>query len=290
MPKRTSRWLGQSLWITLALYALARLCQLIANRLPTHLIVILHVVPPAVFALLHGARLYGTRGILRFAGICLSVATIAETLSLRTDFPHGHYYFTEVMGPKLFGLPFLLVFAYLGIGYCAWIIAGLILPPQHSPILLQPLLAAVVMTAWDLAMDPDWATLDHAWIWRDGGAVFGVPLSNYCGWMLTAFTFYLLFALTKPEPHPEPSLSFHRLPVLLYALCAAGNLLIVFRPMAPPIVLDQAGHPWHTTAVLTFMAFVSTCIMLPLAALAWFNAASHPCSASALSLSDPISS
>ena len=280
MPKRTSKWLEPALWGTLALYVIGRLFQLIANHLPTLLVVCLHVVPPAVFALLHGSRVYGVRGIARFIALRLGVATVAESLSLRTGFPYGHYYFTGVMGPKLFGLPFLLVMAYLGIGYASWTIATRILNTTNSPIhgahlITLPLLAAFVMTAWDLSMDADWSTLDHAWVWRDGGVLFGVPLSNYFGWMLTAFTFYLLFALTARTPAPTTPVSpaFLRMPVLLYALCAVGNLLIFFLPMAPPIVADPAGHLWHTTAVLIFMATVSVLVMLPLAWLAWVKPA-----------------
>ena len=78
------------------------------------MVVSLHVLPPAVFAIVHGSLLYRLKGVLFFAFTCLGVAVIAEGLSLRTGFPFGHYHFTEVMGPKLFGLPLLLALAYSG--------------------------------------------------------------------------------------------------------------------------------------------------------------------------------
>jgi len=40
------------------------------------------------------------------------------------------------------------------------------------------------MTAWDLSMDPVWAEIYHAWVWRDGEAYYGVPISNFFGWLL----------------------------------------------------------------------------------------------------------
>src|SRR6185312_5118602 len=104
------------LWAMLFLYVLGRIGQLYADRLPTLLIVCFHVVPPAMFALAHGSFLYGRKGILIFAATCLGFGTLAESVSLRTGFPFGHYYFTEVMGPKVFQLPVLLALAYLGIG------------------------------------------------------------------------------------------------------------------------------------------------------------------------------
>ena len=55
-------------------------------------------------------------------------------------------------------------------------------------------------------MDAIWSTLDRAWIWRDGGRFFGVPLSNFVGWYFTAFLFYLAFAIyCRKRPTPMKS-------------------------------------------------------------------------------------
>jgi len=80
----------------------------------------LHVIPSALFALVHASILYRIKGILIFTAFCLGVAGFCESLSLRTGVPYGHYYFTGVMGPKAFQLPILLVFAYLEVGYLSW--------------------------------------------------------------------------------------------------------------------------------------------------------------------------
>jgi putative membrane protein len=111
------------LWAMLLLYMLARFCQLYADRLPSLLIVILHVVPPAVFAFVHGSILYRVKGMSMFAVFCLGFGAVAESISLRTGFPFGHYYFTEVMGPKILQSAFLFG--------CLWRIA--IWPVTRSP-------------------------------------------------------------------------------------------------------------------------------------------------------------
>jgi len=113
------------LWSTLLLYVLGRLCQLYANRLPTLLIVILHVIPPAIFAIVHRSILYRLKGISIFAAFCLGFAGLAESISLRTGFPFGHHYFTDAMGPQVLHVPVLLVLAYLAIGYVFWVLAQL---------------------------------------------------------------------------------------------------------------------------------------------------------------------
>ena len=51
------------------------------------------------------------------------------------------------------------------------------------------------MVMWDLCIDPASSTISGAWIWRDGGGYFGVPLVNFLGWYLCVFTIYLVFAL-----------------------------------------------------------------------------------------------
>jgi putative membrane protein len=260
-------------WAMLVLYAAARVCQIFADRLPTLLIVVLHVVPPALFALVHGASVYGKKGIAVFAALCLGIGSLAELVSLRTGFPFGHYYFTDVMGPKVFGLPVFLALAYLGIGYVSWILAMLILGGTRRAFAL-PLLAATIMVAWDLAMDPDWATLDRAWIWKDGGAYFGVPLSNYFGWALTAFLYYQAFAwYCRARPRKVAMRRQFWMPaILLYAVCALGNTLIVLLPMAPPTVADATGRQWETADILACSAAVSLLVMAPFAGIAWWRA------------------
>jgi len=281
---RVSGWRAWFVWGTLLVYALARVCQLYADRLPTLLIAVLHVVPPALFALVHGSLLYRWRGIAVFAVFCLGFGTLAELVSLRTGFPFGHYYFTDVMGPKIFQLPLLLALAYLGIGYVAWILALVILGYADEPIngtrvLILPLLASLIMLAWDLSMDPSWSMLDRAWIWQDGGRYFGVPVSNFFGWFFTAYVYYQAFALyCRANPIPAgPSRQALWLPaILFYAVCGLGNVLILKQPMAPPVVTDAAGRRWLTADILGNCVLVSLVVMVPLALLAWLRARERP--------------
>ena len=267
------------IWGMVLLYTLARLSQLYANRLPTLLIVILHVVPPAIFALVHGGILYRMKGISIFAILCLGFGALAETLSVRTGFPFGHYYFTEVMGPKILQVPFFLALAYLGIGYVSWILALIILGYLDKPltgvrVFALPILASLIMLAWDLSMDPNWSTLDHVWIWEEGGAYFGVPLTNFFGWFLTAYLYYQAFALycrSKPTTPGRPSRSYWYAASVLYGICAAGNTLILKLPMAPPVVTDASGKQWLTSDILGSCILVSLLLMLPFALLAWLR-------------------
>ncbi|WP_353064882.1 carotenoid biosynthesis protein [Tunturibacter psychrotolerans] len=274
---RENRLTRNLLALLLLLYAVGRILQLYADRVPTLLIVVLHVLPPAAFALLHGGFLYRLRGILIFATLCLGSGTFFESLSLRTGFPFGHYYFTDLMGPKLFQLPILLALAYLGMGYLSWILALAILghkteQPRGFRIVLLPLIASSIMVAWDLSMDPVWANIDHAWLWKQGGSYFGVPISNFLGWSLTTYVFYQAFALylRRQPTQPLPS-QLWRLPVLFYAAAAIGNILLIAQPGTPAAITDPSGRQWLTSDILRANVLVSVFVMGGFALIAWIQ-------------------
>ncbi len=259
----------------LALYLLGRICQLFPDRIPSLLIVCLHVIPAALFAVIHGSRIYRWRGVLVFVFLCLGVGAFFEILSLWTGFPFGHDQFTSLMGPKLFGLPILLALAYVGMGYCSWVVALTILRCQNRTIsgsmtFFAPLAASIVMVAWDFSMEPVWANIDHAWIWRDGGPYFGVPVSNFLGWFLTVYVFYQLFALylRRREAGSERA-SYWRFAILFYAVSAAGNLLVAVPWSMPRFITDISGRVWQVSGILWATRLVSVFVMLPFAVIAW---------------------
>ena len=260
-------------------YLVGRVLQLFAGRVPSLLIVIFHVIPPALFAVIHGARIYHSRGIFVFTTLCLGVGTIFESVSLRTGFPFGHYNFTDLMGPKLFDLPILLALAYVGMGYLSWVLGLAILGCQNETlsrknIVLLPLAASFGMTAWDLSMDPVWADIDHAWVWRDGGSYYGVPISNFFGWFLTVYIFYQLFALYLRNRVTIPSQTGHwRVAILFYAVSAAGNLLVVAPAFLGGVFVDSAGKRWMIPDILWASRLVSIFLMMPLSLFAWVRAA-----------------
>jgi uncharacterized membrane protein len=166
--------------VLLASYLVGRILQLFAGQVPDILIVALHVIPPLLFAYVHGARVYASRGILAFTILCLAVATFFELIGLRTGFPFGHYKFTELIGPAVFGLPIMLALAYVGMGYLGSRSRN---PPtpessvfRQEPCLL-PVLASLVMTAWDLSVGAVWTAIDHRWVWRDGADTMGCRLA-----------------------------------------------------------------------------------------------------------------
>jgi uncharacterized membrane protein len=263
------------------LYAAARVLQVFPGRIPMLAVVALHVLPVAVFALVHGAMAYRLRGILAFIALCLVIGNIFENVGVLTGFPFGHYYFTGLMGPKLFAVPILLGLAYVGMSYLSWTLARVILGDDSRPlprphVVTLPLLASFFMVAWDFSQDPVWATILRAWVWRQGGAYFGVPASNFVGWYLTVYIIFQLFALYLRDralnPDPLPS-GYWPLAIILYAISAAGNALLVIPRPGPSVVVDPAGTQWRVSDITGTCALVSIFTMGAFALLAWIRLA-----------------
>jgi len=261
-----------------AFYAAARVAQAFPDRLPMLLIVALHVLLPLVFVLIHGSVVYRFRGTLIFMLLWLAIGNLTENLSILTGFPFGHYTFTDAMGPKLFHVPILLGLAYIGMGYISWIVGSVILDPPGAPacgsrIWTRPLFAAFLMVAWDLSQEPVWANLVRAWVWRDGGPYFGVPVSNFLGWYLTVYLIYQSFSLyllrrpTTPEPLP---IAFRRLPVLMYSACAAGNVFVVAAPHQQTVA-DATGAQWRVADFFGVSLLASIFVMGAFAVGAWIR-------------------
>ena len=263
--------------LILALYASSRILEVAPTPLPHLAIVALDVFSAMAFALVHGTRRYGLRGILVFTAICIVVGNALENLSIGTGFPFGHYYFVDLMGPKLFHVPVLLGLAYIGMAYVSWTLARLIVgrpsvPLTGTRVIALPLTASFIMVAWDLAQDPVWGTVLHGWEWRDGGPWFGVPISNYLGWYFTVFIIYQFFALylrRRPAITAASPREHWQSPLAFYGLCAAGNVLQIIPKPNSAIVQDPTGHAWRVADIAGASALVSIFVMGAFVAIAW---------------------
>lgn len=258
--------------LILACYSCSRVLQVVHGPPAITLLVAMEVFSAFALALVDGARAWGMRGILVFAAICTVVGNVVENIGVATGFPFGRYHFLDIMGPRIYAVPVLLGLAYIGMAYASWTLGSVLVgrvwkARSRSRMLTVPLVAAVFMTAWDVAQDPVWSTMLHAWAWYNGGRWFGVPLQNYFGWFLNTLLIFFLFALYAAGAKLERNASTW--PALaLYALCAAGNALQLLTRRYPPISVDASGKTWRTAEILVASAVVSILLMGGLAAMA----------------------
>ncbi len=152
-------------------------------------------------ALLHACFFYGLRPAPVLFLICLVITFIIENIGAATGFPFGHYHFEVGAGlPHVGRIPIIVGPLWFGAGYFSWVVATTLLDnadrrlDRAFNVFALPVVAAFVMTQWDLVMEPSAATIARAWVWHGGGGDFGVPLSNYGGWLLTSWLFFQAFA------------------------------------------------------------------------------------------------
>jgi uncharacterized membrane protein len=263
----------------IVLYSAARVLEVFPGGVPMLAIVALHVLPPLVFAWMHGTQLYGWRGMLTFFAICLVIGNVVENVGVLTGFPFGRYYFTDAMGPKIFLVPIFLGLAYLGMGYLSWTLARVIVGDPEGPLLgprvvTVPLVGALIMTAWDFCQDPIWGTVVHAWVWVHGGSYFGVPVSNFVGWYLHVYVLYQLFALYlrgRPVTTATLTAGYWRFAVIFYGVSAAGNLLLLIPAAEPSLLTDGSGREWTVASITAACAAATVLTMGVFSLWAWMR-------------------
>ena len=205
-----------------------------------------------LFSIFHAAYVLGWRHTLLFFGITVAVSWSYEHVGVETGLIYGAYHYTDALGLKLGHVPIIIPIAWFMMIYPSYIIANLIgsgrqmmtrdKKNNNNPITLVQILwlsflSAVIMTAWDLVVDPYLSgPTERAWIWEDGGQYFGVPLHNFGGWLLTTFTIYFIFRLLsegKFQMHTSRrplTTSIILLPLISYGATMIANII----PGEPP--------------------------------------------------------
>lgn len=190
-----------------------------------------------LFSLLHASYALGWRHTLVFFGITAVVSWAFEQVGVATGAVYGPYYYTDFLGFKLGHVPLLIPLAWFMMIYPSYVIANLIAQdrPTGSPrglggLLWLAFLSAMVMTAWDLVVDPFLSGPEvAAWVWTEGGPYFGIPVQNFIGWMLTTFTVYTLYRLYERRFRRQPEGAVTRgmalLPLLAYGSIMISNML-----------------------------------------------------------------
>jgi len=156
---------------------------------------LLYLVPALLLAatlLLHSLNRLGAIRTLVFFALSSIVAMVAEHLAIYYQ-PFGPYEFKMDFGWKLGRLPIAVLLAWSFLIYTGYALSTgwLFLRKKNKPsrqnkkwglLLFLIISDAFFITSVDLMMDPV-QQFEKNWIWKEGGAFFGVPPGNFLGWM-----------------------------------------------------------------------------------------------------------
>lgn len=120
--------------------------------------------------------------VILFAALgCL--ALLIETSAILTGFPYGHFGYSEHLGYKLFAVvPWTVAFAWPPLLLAAYSVAANTARSRLARILTTTL----GLLVFDLVLDPGAVRLGF-WKYADDGTFYGVPISNFAGWMISGF-------------------------------------------------------------------------------------------------------
>ncbi len=211
----------------------------------------------AVYLAAAGAHL-GWRRTLLFIPAGYWVAWLSEFSSIHWGFPYGDYFYIPATVDRelwVFGVPFMDSLSFVFLAYCSYAMALFILSPFHfgpkGVVILETrrlrrspetlVLGACLFVLLDIITDPvayqgDRWFLGQIYGYREPGLYFGIPLSNFAGWLLVGLVMVAALQLFDRLPRLEPGRrsrlgSIPRVRLLgpvLYISVLAFNLTVTF--------------------------------------------------------------
>lgn len=125
---------------------------------------------------------------------------LIEFIGSTSGIPFGKYSYTSLLQPQFGHVPLLVPIAWFMMLPTAWTVAELLV--GRRSIFGYVVVSGLAMTAWDLFLDPQMVEWGF-WEWQTEGGYFGIPWSNYLGWLLSAM---LVTLLVRPYRFNMPRL------------------------------------------------------------------------------------
>lgn len=210
------------------LLAAALVAQAVRAHNPTTTALVASSLLMFAFCWANATQLLGARLALRFVALGLAAGWIAEQLGATLGWIFGAYHYTEVLGPRLGAVPVVIPMMWFTLGYVAYVLSNFIVwrTPGHgaesvSDAALTTLLAALVLTAFDLGADPYLVYTLKAWIMvKTDGDWFGETVQGFLGWVFVSSVIIGGFRWWSRGERPAPARPYGpwhaALPLALY--------------------------------------------------------------------------
>jgi uncharacterized membrane protein len=200
------------------------------------------VVLGALAGVLHAASRLGWRTALAIFVAGFSISLASELTGTTTGYPFGPYSYTTQLGYLIGGrVPFNIPTSWFFMLYASLAICGRLLTARDDSATRWrwAAVAAMVLTAWDVSMDPAMVATTH-WLWHlpptEGASLvrrvflsplfYGMPITNWLGWLLTGLVVARVMLAIVPPTAWAKRVSPSRFPLVLYGANAVLPLLI----------------------------------------------------------------
>ena len=198
----------------------------------------------------NATHLFGAKAALKFVLLAVAMGWFAEQMGSSRGWFFGSYTYTEVLGWRLGDVPMIIPLMWFALCYTAYVIGYFAV--WHSPVmassslgqaLFMSIIAAMLVTAYDLGADPYMVFVLKAWIMtKTDGWWFGETLQGFVGWMLVSFVIVLCFHLSMGKILPDPDGRFSK-----------GQALLPFGIYGGSLMFQMVeGHPVETRTIAFF--------------------------------------
>lgn len=157
-----------------------------------------HILITALVLALYLIKTVQLRWLAAFAAV-YAISLASELTGTATGLPFGPYSYTELLGPKWLDLvPILIPLSWFTMALPAYFLAHVAFP-ENQHVLKRIGFGALLLTLWDLALDPAMSFLTPYWQWGETGAYYGMPWINLFGWFVTGLVLMSALQLLKSD-------------------------------------------------------------------------------------------
>lgn len=142
------------------------------------------------------------RIFLIWTGIVFVTALVIEIVGVKTGILFGHYAYTDVLSPRIFGVPLIVGLTWLNLAYGAVQLSNLFLSKYTWT--LRAFFATFLMTGFDSVMEPAAQALGF-WYWQ----AYTVHWQNYVAWFAFGFIFSYPFLRYFPPIKNKQLIPMH---------------------------------------------------------------------------------
>jgi uncharacterized membrane protein len=184
------------------------------------------------------------------AFVAIYVISLSSELSgVAFGFPFGPYYYTPILGARWFDLvPLVIPLSWFMMAIPSYYIAAVAVPEGGAASRI--VLGALLLTAWDVALDPAMSYATVYWRWEVDGSYYGMPLVNLAGWLFTSALLMSALVLLRSESW------IRKLPLRWIAAFYSINLIL------PLGMAGAAGLGWAVIAtVVAYLALAALALV-----------------------------
>ena len=236
--------------LSYALFAAFLVAMAVRSNNDTTVAIVASSVLMFAFCWANASHLLGIRAALKFVLIAVTFGWFAEQTGVSHGWFFGRYVYTDVLGWRLGDVPVVIPLMWFALCYTCYVISNLIVwrsavdgSPRLSDAVFMSLLAAMIVTAFDLGADPYMVYTLKAWIMaKTDGWWFGETIQGFFGWVFVACAILFSFRMSVRKQVLRPLADFNKwhalLPLSAYASAMVFQLCV--------------GHPMETRTIAVF--------------------------------------